>query len=153
MVGEETADGDEGYYIDGSKLNRAYWRTLLYNTAPYKDELKLQGHNFSRVYEPADPQLATIDRQHLAYCSEDFLKICLDLSEGSSSSESLDIQQLFTQLERVAERGNFFVTNDGFMGMGTKNLRPGDQVWGLAGGSHSFILREDDSSQGHYTSG
>jgi hypothetical protein len=36
------------------------------------------------------------------------------------------------------------------MGIGTKMLQPGDQVWVLAGGSHSFILREDDSLQGHY---
>jgi hypothetical protein len=138
------------YYIGRSELNRAYWRTLLYNTAPYKDELKLQGHTFSRIYEPGDPQLATIDRQHLAYCSEDFLKICVNLSEGLGSSETLDLQLLFSHLERVTECSNFFVTNDGFTGMGTMNLRPGDQVRVLAGGSHSFILREDDSSQGHY---
>jgi len=153
IAGKETTNGDKDYYIDGSELNRAYWRTLLYNTAPYKDELKLQGHTFARIYKPGDPQLATIDRQHLAYCSEDFLKICVNLSEGLGSSETLDLQVLFSHLERVTECSNFFVTNDGFTGMGTMNLRPGDQVWVLAGGSHLFILREDDSSQGHYTSG
>jgi hypothetical protein len=150
IASEKTANGDKDYYIDGSKLNRAYWRTLLYNTAPGGDELDLEGCTLSRVYEPSDPQLATTDRQHLAYCSEDFLEICLNLSESSDSSETLDLQKLFTHLERVTDCGNFFVTNDGFMGTGTQNLRPGDQVWVLAGGSHPFILREDDSSQGHY---
>ena len=29
-------------------------------------------------------------------------------------------------------------------------FRPGDQVWVLASGSHSFILRVDDLPQGHY---
>ena len=150
-AGEKTANGGKGYYIEGSKLNHAYWRTLLYNTAPYGDELDLQGRTFPRVYEPPDPQLATTDRQHLTYCTEDFLKTCLNLSESSSSSETLDLEKLFAHLERVTECGNFFVTNDGFMGVGTKNLRPGDQIWILAGGSHPFILRKDDSSQGHYT--
>jgi hypothetical protein len=50
----------------------------------------------------------------------------------------------------VTECSNFFITNDGFMGIGTNMLRQGEQVWVLAGGSHSFILREDDLSQGHY---
>lgn len=87
-----------------------------------------------------------MDRQNLAYCSEEFLEKCLNLSEDSG----IDLQLLFSHLERATECGNFFITNDGFMGIGTKMLLPGDHVWVLAGGSHSFILRKDDSSQGHY---
>jgi len=145
IAGQETANNQNDYYIDGSKLKRAYWRTLLHNTIPYEDK-PIQGQTFPRVYEPADSHLAAIDRQHLAYCPEEFLEKCLSLLEDSS----IDLQVLFSHLERATECSNFFITNDGFMGIGTKMLQPGDQVWVLAGGSHSFILREDDSLQGHY---
>lgn len=36
------------------------------------------------------------------------------------------------------------------MGTGTKELRYGDRVWVLAGGTHTFIIREDDSIPGHH---
>ena len=145
IAGEETVNNHEDHYVGGCKLKHAYWRTLLHNTIPYEDK-SIQGRTFSSVYEPADPHLAAIDRQHLAYCPGEFLEKCLNLSEDSD----VDLQVLFSHLERVTECSNFFITNDGFMGIGTNMLRPGDQVWVLAGGSHSFILREDDLLQGHY---
>jgi hypothetical protein len=103
ISGEEAANDYKDYYIDGSRLNCAYWCTLLYNIIPYIHE-SIEGRTFSRLYEPADPHLAAIDRQHLAYCPEEFLEICLNLSEDSC----IDLQVLFSHLERVTEYGSFF---------------------------------------------
>jgi len=150
---QESADD---LYIDGRSLNRAYLRTLLHNTVSYTSSWDNPERSYSLSYEDSSSHLENGLGRECLLCIDDiddvFLTSILKLAqaEKEGATVTLDPTRLFGHLQRVNQSRIFFVTTYGFMGTGTMKLRPGDQIWVLAGGSHAFILREETSTPGHH---
>jgi hypothetical protein len=86
----------------------------------------------------------------LSLCNEELLDFCVKAPQSLGASDTYDQNLLFAHLQRVTANHRLFVTTDGLMGIFNENVLPGDQVWVLAGGSHAFILREENSSQRYH---
>jgi Heterokaryon incompatibility protein (HET) len=140
-------------YIDGSPRNCAYWRTLVNNTISYTGSLDTLNRSYSDSYEYSTSQLEEESGRHqLEYIDDALLSISLNAAQAEEQGDTatFDTGQIFAHIMRVLYDKVLFVTSHRLMGTGTKELRYGDQVWVLAGGTHAFIIREDDSTPGHH---
>jgi hypothetical protein len=80
-----------------------------------------------------------------------------DISTSSRSMRSVDVRDFDTDLEndnpdatyalaammKSGHHRTLFVTRRGYMGLGTDNVKPGDTVCILFGGSVPFVLRPE----------
>jgi hypothetical protein len=140
-------------YIDGGPLNRAYWRTFLYNTLSFTGKRDNSEREYSLTYDNSNAHLEDgVGRPYLEPIDDPFLNTCSRVAQAAEEGTlaSFDTNTIFAHLLRVNTGKNFFVTPYGFIGTGTDKIQTGDQVWVLAGGSHAFILREDISTPRHH---
>jgi hypothetical protein len=100
-------------------------------------------------YKQANAQDVWADRQRLTLCSDDTIKLCavMDIAQAPVMEDA----QILAHVQRVTSNRGFLRTEDGFLGIGNKEIKPRDQVWVLAGGTHPFVLRECPTSPGHHT--
>lgn len=66
------------------------------------------------------------------------LDFCLELQDALYSETS---HPCFTSVCSMVPNQAFFITKDGYMGIGSKDTRAGDEVWTLHGGQVPFTLR------------
>jgi hypothetical protein len=88
--------------------------------------MKVQGHSPALAYQDTDPFI----REHFRRLAEDDLYLALD-----------HLTHCHTHLRNVLPNRAFFITNDGLMGLGPKDVRPGDEVTVLSGSGVPLILR------------
>lgn len=146
-----TGAGDKiaNTYVAGGSREHAFWRTMLHNTVFSLRYPGSEGITFFSEYKQANDQDVWADRQRLTLCSDETIKLCAAI--GIAQAPVMEDAQLLAHVQRVTSNQGFLRTEDGFLGIGTKEIKPGDQVWVLAGGTHPFVLRECPTSPGHHT--
>ncbi|KAG7133919.1 Heterokaryon incompatibility protein 6 like [Verticillium longisporum] len=97
---------------NSSKLDETFARVLLGDWVRDHDQTALRGATLPDV--------------------EDALRFC------NTGELSMDMRNTIL---RLAANQVFFVTKKGYMGMGTLDSQPGDEVWVLEGGNYPFILK------------
>lgn len=58
-----------------------------------------------------------------------------------SDDEADDIKKINETIQSATTDRKFFITEQGYMGLGPKELEPGDEVAVLVGGHTPFVLR------------
>ncbi|KAF3808548.1 Heterokaryon incompatibility protein 6 [Colletotrichum gloeosporioides] len=134
-------DGNPGRpYRGRGTISDAFWRTICLDIGvngllDYNGlEAKQAGYNHERMFmRHWDSELTSSHRLPQ-----------LDIFRNSTTKEAL-IQHLM----RASGRRQFFISTEGFIGLGPPDIKVGDKICVFAGGKMPFIVRDmDDETQG-----
>lgn len=135
---------------------RTFWRTAFQGAMSMDsfldDENQIAFQLPPKRYNLQMREIAPLHSKYLGFSSVLCPNELLDLPESLLQNESFDVTikelsiklskpGVMRHLKRSVANNKFFQTFYGFFGLGAADLRPGDEIWILAGGATPFVLR------------
>ena len=114
-------DAGEAYIGGGGGRLRAFWRTMLHDMEPLQEA------------QAGKPKI--FQEHHLLSCA---------------SERQRTVSNPLSRIMPIIQGQRFFLTKDGFMGLGPPELDTGDMLFVLAGGTHPFVLRQVTLKVNHF---
>lgn len=127
-------------YRGGGTISDAFWRTICLDIgvdgflADNGSEAKQAGYNHERMF---------------TRCWDSELAASHHLPQLKNFRNSTTKEAFIQHLMRASGRRQFFISTEGFIGLGPPDIEVGDKICVFAGGKMPFIVRDvEDEAQG-----